>query len=317
MEKLGILGAGGAIGQAVAGEARRRSLAFCVIGRSSAKLEAAFPGAEVRVADVGTESEASSALEGVHTAIYAVGVPYHEFRLHPVLMRATLSAARHAGVRRLIVISSVYSYGVPQTPRVAETHPRTPAAFKGKMRKEQEDAALAADDAGGLRTLVLRLPDFYGPHTEVSIAGVVLGAALRNVAAPWLGPPDLPHEFIFVPDAAGVILDLAGRDDVWGQAWNLGGAGTITPRQFIETTYRELGLRPRMRNGGKWFLRLGGLFSKVMGELREMYYLQETPVILDDSRLAARLGPLPKTPYAEGIARTVNWARAEMASRSR
>ncbi len=317
MEKLGIIGAAGAIGRAVAEEAQRRALDFRVIGRSRAKLEAAFPGAEIRTADIGTESEAQGALEGIDTAIYAVGVPYHEFRLHPVLMRAALSAAQRAGVQRLIVISSVYSYGVPQTARVDETHPRNPAATKGKMRKEQEDTALAAGKPGGFRTLVLRLPDFYGPHAEVSAGGVVLGAALRNVAAPWVGPPDLPHEFLFVPDAAGVILDLSVRDDVWGQAWNLGGAGAITPRLFIETVYRELGLRPRIRGAGKGFLRLGGLFSKVMKELIEMYYLQETPVILDDSRLAVCLGPLPKTPYAEGIARTVQWARAEMARHAR
>jgi hypothetical protein len=39
-------------------------------------------------------------------------------------------------------------------------------------------------------------------------------------------------------------------------------------------------------------------------------YLQETPVILDDSKLAAKLGGLHKTSYDEGIRLTVEHLRA-------
>jgi nucleoside-diphosphate-sugar epimerase len=53
-----------------------------------------------------------------------------------------------------------------------------------------------------------------------------------------------------------------------------------------------------------------GWFSPMMRELAEMAYLQETPVILDDSKLRERLGVLPKTSYAEGIRRTLDWMRA-------
>jgi hypothetical protein len=38
-----------------------------------------------------------------------------------------------------------------------------------------------------------------------------------------------------------------------------------------------------------------------------MLYLQETPVILDDSKLAGALGQLEKTPYDEGIRLTMEW----------
>jgi hypothetical protein len=33
-------------------------------------------------------------------------------------------------------------------------------------------------------------------------------------------------------------------------------------------------------------------------------------VILDDSALSARLGRLPKTPYAEGVRRTIEFMKA-------
>jgi dTDP-D-glucose 4,6-dehydratase len=38
-----------------------------------------------------------------------------------------------------------------------------------------------------------------------------------------------------------------------------------------------------------------------------MYYLQTTPVILDDSKLRRFLGTLQKTPYLDGIRTTMEW----------
>jgi hypothetical protein len=55
----------------------------------------------------------------------------------------------------------------------------------------------------------------------------------------------------------------------------------------------------------KLMLRLLGSFDPTMRELVEMNYLVTDPVLLDDTRLRSLLGDLPKTPYAEGIARTL------------
>jgi hypothetical protein len=62
-------------------------------------------------------------------------------------------------------------------------------------------------------------------------------------------------------------------------------------------------------------LRVGGWVSPLLAELREMYYLQTTPVILDDAKLRRFLGDLRKTPYSEGIRTTVEWY-AERQSRA-
>jgi hypothetical protein len=40
-------------------------------------------------------------------------------------------------------------------------------------------------------------------------------------------------------------------------------------------------------------------------EMREMRYLQEESLLLDDSRLTGLLGGLEKTEYAEGIRQTL------------
>jgi nucleoside-diphosphate-sugar epimerase len=170
------------------------------IGRDGKKLEGAFSGqAKIHAADIHNPDQTARALEGCDTAIYAVGLPYPEHKLHPVLMRKAIDAMRRAGVSRMALSSSVYAYGAPQAERVSETHPREPHSRKGRYRKEQEAAALEADGEGGLRCLVLRLPDFYGPHATLSLAGQVFQGALAGKAANWIGPADRPREFIFVP----------------------------------------------------------------------------------------------------------------------
>ena len=52
-----------------------------------------------------------------------------------------------------------------------------------------------------------------------------------------------------------------------------------------------------------------GWFSPLYKELPEMLYLQETPVILDDSKLRAKFPGVRKTSYDEGIAQTLDWMR--------
>jgi hypothetical protein len=54
-------------------------------------------------------------------------------------------------------------------------------------------------------------------------------------------------------------------------------------------------------------LRLLGLAVPLLRELVELYYLYETPPILDGSKLRARLPHWPPTPYGQGIRRTLDW----------
>src|ERR1022692_1602333 len=138
IQKVAIFGAGGAIGRAVAPELERRGIPFRVVGRGKAKLEAAFgrmAHAEVFDADLTDLRSAGAAARGGDTILYAVGVPYTSFQLHPAMIRTCIEAASSMQVARLVLVSNVYTYGVPRTSHVAETHPREPEARKGKFRK--------------------------------------------------------------------------------------------------------------------------------------------------------------------------------------
>jgi nucleoside-diphosphate-sugar epimerase len=313
MEKAAIFGAAGTIGPAVAVELERRGIPFRVVGRSRPKLESVFgrlEHAEIFDADVGDLRSASAAARGVDTIIYAVGLPYPSHHLHPALMRTTVDAAIAMNVQRLVLVSSVYAYGAPRSPRVAETHARLPETRKGQYRKEQEDIVLEAHLKGQIDGLVVRLPDFYGPGADNSLAHQIFSAALAGKTANWIGPVNGPHEFVFVADTGPVIMDLALCAECYGEAWNFGGPESINTLDFITRVYRAVGRAPRYRSVGRGLLKILGWFSPLMRELQEMIYLQETPVILDDTKLLAKFPHVHKTPYDEGIQETLEWMRA-------
>ena len=312
LRNVALFGAAGAIGTSVGAELQRRGIPFRAVGRSREKLERAFakmPLAEIFPADLAQGRDAGAAARGVDTIVYCVGLPYPSHQLHPVLMRTTLEAAKLVGVPRLILPSSVYSYGVPRTSRVAETHPREPHTRKGQYRKEQEDLVLQAHNSGALQTMILRLPDFYGPDADIGLANPIFRAALAGKTANWAGPINTPHEFVYTPDVGPVLADLALCEDAYGQAWNLGGAGAINSMDFITRIYRAVGKSPKYRAAGAGMLKVLGVFDATMREVVEMLYLQETPVILDDSKLTSRI-KVRKTPYDEGIPQTLEWMKA-------
>ena len=313
IEKAAIFGAAGAIGPWVAAELERRGIPFRVVGRSRARLEAAFgkmTNANIFDADVSDLRSASAAARGVDTIFYAVGLPYPAHSQHPALMRTTVEAALAMQVRRLVLVSSVYAYGVPRASRVAETHPRQPETRKGQFRKEQEDLVFAAEKKGPLQGLVVRLPDFYGPGAENSLANPIFHAALAGKTANWVGPVNTTHEFVFVPDTGPVIVELASTPECYGEAWNFAGPGEINTLDFITRIYRAAGRPPKYRTAGRTILKVMGWFNPLYKELIEMLYLEETPVILDDRKLLTRFPNVKKTTYDEGIRRTLESMRA-------
>lgn len=302
--KFALIGAAGAIGNSIAAAIRSQGHTYRVVGRDKAKLEKCFgddPLAESVAWNTDDPASVQAAFRGVDTLIYLVGVPYHQFQLHPIIMQKTLDGAIAEAVKRIALIGTVYPYGRPTSRPVNENHPRAPHTFKGQMRKAQEDLLLKAHAGGKIQGTVLRLPDFYGPGVEASLLHLLFQAAARGGTADMIGPIDVPHEFVYVPDVGPVVLALAAKQEAYGRWWNLAGAGPITQREIADKAFALANRPPKIRVAGKTMLRLIGLFKPFMRELVEMHYLLTTPVLMDDTELRNLLGDLHKTSYEDGI----------------
>jgi nucleoside-diphosphate-sugar epimerase len=312
--KVAIFGATGTIGRSVTQALLERGDSVRVVSRSHERLTAAFghlQRVEITVADVSDADGCRSAASGADSIVYSLGLPYTKeaFAAYPSMMRLAARAARSSGVRRMLLISNVYSYSSPASNPLPEEHPRNPPSVKGRHRKEQEDAALAAHQSGDFETLVLRLPDFYGPFADLSMGNMILAEAAAGGRANLLGPVDKPHEFVFTPDVGAVVGALLHEPTGWGRAYHLAGAHSITLRQFAELGFELAGYPPRIRVAGPWMVRLLGIFPGMMRELSEMSHLLTDPVILDDRQLRDLLGSVKKTPYREGVENTIESIR--------
>ncbi|GKT14645.1 NAD-dependent epimerase/dehydratase family protein [Acidovorax sp. SUPP2522] len=308
MPPIALFGAAGAIGQSIAAALRARGQPYRVVGRTRASLSQAFgadPLADIVTWNPDHPASVQAAASGVETLVYMVGVNYWQFKLHPEVMRKTLAGAIAAGVRNIVLIGTVYPYGRPRTQPVREDHPRAPQTFKGRMRKSQEDLVMQAHAEGRIRATVLRLPDFYGPGVQASLLHGAAQAAVQGGTADMVGPIDRPHEFVYVPDVGPVVVQLANTPAAFGKIWNLGGAGVTTQREMVSEMERQTGMALKRRVVGKTMLRLIGLFNPFMREMVEMHYLLTDPVLMDDSALQELLGPIHKTPYAQGIRQTL------------
>jgi nucleoside-diphosphate-sugar epimerase len=73
-----------------------------------------------------------------------------------------------APAARLIFPANVYNFGPDAWPIVTEVSPQHPRTHKGAVRVEMEN--MLKDAAGhGVRSLVVRAGDFFGPRQPVSI----------------------------------------------------------------------------------------------------------------------------------------------------
>ncbi|WP_233801019.1 NAD-dependent epimerase/dehydratase family protein [Paraburkholderia sp. HP33-1] len=310
--KVGLFGAAGAAGQSIGAALGAAGRDYRVVGRSREALQRTFghdPHAEIITWNPDDPASIRTAAAGLQTVVYLVGVPYDQFAQHPPLMEKTLAGVTAAGVERFILVGTVYPYGRARGNPISEDHPREPHTFKGRMRLAQEKLVLAAHVRNSFETLVLRLPDFYGPGVERSLLHDIFVGAATGRRAQVLGPIDVPHEFIYLPDVGPVVEQLTRTPEAYGRWWHLAGAGTITPREVAREAYALAGREPKLMVAGKGMLRVLGLFNPLMRELVEMNYLMTEPVVLDDSALAALIGPLRKTSYREGIRRCFEAAR--------
>lgn len=311
--KIGLFGAAGAAGQSIAVALSAAGREYRVVGRTREPLDEAFghdPHAEIVTWNPDDPASIRAAATGLQTVIYLVGVPYDQFAKHPPLMERTLAGVKAASVERFILIGTVYPYGRARGNPVDEGHPREPHTFKGQMRLAQENLVLAAHGQNGLSTLVLRLPDFYGPGIERSLLNGVFDGAATGKRAQMVGPVDVPHEFIYLPDIGPVVETLTRTPEAYGRWWHLAGTGTITQREVARQAYALAGREPKLTVAGKTMLRVFGLFSPLMREMVEMNYLMTEPLVLNDSALTSLIGPIAKTSYEEGIRRSFEAARA-------
>ncbi|WP_427052484.1 SDR family NAD(P)-dependent oxidoreductase [Paenibacillus sp. TC-CSREp1] len=311
MKRAIVIGATGGTGEAITRELVKQGIHTVALGRSRSKLEQlgrklGSPAClEMVLGDAMHPDDLIEAARDVDVMFHCANVPYQdmETRLIP-LGESVMKAAEDLG-KKLVVIDGIYPYGRRQMDEVTEEHPKQPHTRKGKTRLAYEQM-LFSDRWSRAQVMIVRLPDYYGPSAnEASYLGSTLEAIAKGKMAFFIGNMKVAREYVYLPDAADMVVKLAGRDSAYGQNWNIPGTGLISGQNIVRIAQKAAGRRKPVIALGKVGLSLLGLGVPVMKEIVEMLYLTEEPLILSRRKYEEQIGPITATSFEEGITKTI------------
>ncbi|MGG0718277.1 SDR family NAD(P)-dependent oxidoreductase [Robertmurraya massiliosenegalensis] len=308
MKRALVLGASGGMGFSIVRELLERGIKVTAFARTKAKLEKLY-GKEQNVTiftgDIFQVEDLKKAAYDVDVIFQSANIPYPEWEEKlELFMRNILIAARENGAK-LAVVDNIYAYGRSGGKMVTEEFPKNPHTKKGRIRLNVENLIKQSD----VEALIAHFPDFYGPNAESSLLYYTLDGIVKGKRAGYVGNQEMKREFIFTPDGAKAIVNLAIDEGSYGQNWNIPAYGTISGNELIEISRQLTGYAKGVSTISKNMIRFLGLFNPMMREAVEMFYLNEEPVVLDGSKYEKVFGEVPRTSYQEGLRQTIEYMR--------
>lgn len=308
MKRALVLGATGGMGYALVRELVDRDVEVIAFSRRKERLDTLYQN-ESKVTifpgDALVEKDVIKAADGVDVIFHAVSFPYQEWEYkHPLCIEIIVRAAEiHQA--KIALVDNIYAYGRQSKTEVNENTRKEPHTKKGRIRLVMENRLKKSN----VPFLIVHMPDLYGPNAENTILHETLKNVVLNKTANFVGDTKVAREFIFTMDGAKAMVELALRGDTYNQNWNIPSAHPITGEEIIEILRKEVGYKKSIRTVSKTMIQFIGIFQPFMKEMVEMMYLTEDPVILSGKKYEAKIGPIPQTPYKEGIKKTLDWMK--------
>lgn len=303
--KYTILGAGGAIGNALAYELLNKKENVRLVSRNSYSI----PGTEAVKADLTSFTETLNSVNNSDVVYLCAGLKYDASVwsvLWPKIMGNVIDACKSVNVK-LIFFDNVYMYGLVKG-KMTETTPYNPCSKKGEIRSKI--ASLLEDEIKkkNINAIIARSADFYGPYaSKSSLPGILaIDKLMHGKRALWLVDVNKSHSFTYTLDCARALVLLSNRDECYNQTWHMPTYNpAINGKEFIELIAKEAETAPSYTILKRWMIKSAGLFNSDIAELYEMLYQNEYEYYFDSTKFNSFFNYKPVS-YQEGIRETIN-----------
>jgi len=238
--------------------------------------------------------------------------------------RNMLAAAKAAGARRFLHVSSISAYGHPDGEGMVldESAPLGVNLHKwsyySRAKVEAEKLARAAHEAGDVPVTVVKPSWLYGPRDRASMPRLI--RAIRAGKGKLLGDGSNRLNLTYAGNVAEGCILAATRDQAVGEAYNLSSDGEITQAEYFNKIADCLGCKPVTKSVPYGVARkaafLMELFGHVLGRkkpplvTRYSVWLMGRRCFFRCEKARQELGWQPTVGYDEGIRRSVAWCLA-------
>ncbi|MEH7122406.1 SDR family NAD(P)-dependent oxidoreductase [Bacillus sp. JJ1773] len=308
MKKALVAGASGGMGYALVCELVSRGIDVVAFSRGKEKLERLYKGQSnviIFSGDALNQDDLMEAADGVDVIFHSVSFPYQEWvEKHLKCIDIMLEVAKIKGAK-MAFVDNIYAYGRQINQLVTEDAKKEPHTKKGKLRLQMENRLKES----GVPTLIVHMPDLYGPNAENTILHETLKNAVLNKKANFVGSTKAAREFLFTKDGAIAMVELALRQGAYNQNWNIPSTHPITGDELMAIIQEITGYEKKVRTVSKSMIRFLGIFSPFMKEMVEMMYLTENPVLLSGEKYQKEINLWPSTSYRQGIQETISWMK--------
>jgi len=216
-----------------------------------------------------------------------------------------LQAARAAGAKRVVFISSTAVYGVPEKHPIEEDDPLVGVGSYGESKIDAEALCRVA----GVETTIIRPKTFIGPE-RLGVFEILFDWIREGRRIYILGKGHNRYQLLAVEDLVDAIVRAAAAPDAAGETFNVGATGFGTVRSDLQALIDHAGSTSRLRpvpvKPAEVALR--GLELLRVSPLAEWHYkTAHRDSFVDVSKAQRLLGWQPRLSNRDALVETYDW----------
>jgi UDP-glucose 4-epimerase len=239
LEKILVLGGGGFIGSAICDTLLRSGHELRVFERPRVSPYRTFSSNE-RVewinGDLQSAVDVKEALRGVVAVVHLVSTTLpkgsnddaaFDVQSNVLGTLQLLNLMVSEGIRRVVFISSGGTvYGIPIELPIREDHPTNPLVSYGVTKLMIEKYLSIFEGTHGIRSVVLRVANPYGPRQRIETAqgavGVFISKAIRDESIEIWGDGSVVRDYVYVSDVADAFRSALELSEFRSGVFNIG-----------------------------------------------------------------------------------------------